>query len=508
MGCKTLTPPEPPEIDASKLSNVSLPDEVPSVDALKAKAQNPGISDKLKAAGDGIASNIKDKVSGFSPSGIADKVKGAVTGIIGGVKDQITGVIDGAKNAFNNIKNFKPGLPKLNNPASAFEAAKAKGLSSNLAKIGGRQNLRANALCGNKFNQEAGKVNNSINSKATDFTKGLTSSDKRKMKTDPTFAQEKVDEGIATTTAGVQTETEAAVNPTAGEDKEDRDIQSKTQSDYLETLTKSGDCAPGYTLNLLKCMDHLLKTSYHWMDLTVHASRTIQNSTKFRGGDGYYPVRSAAERFVEQHVREKLISGLKVLWEKSSGCEAENFPSASAIWPPDNMMYADVICTFSKIYRDEYYTSPFVAWKRQEIPKKGKWFPEGVDWDFIEHYFIMWKNGRFMEKEYLQYGTSPFVSPTLKKYHPKCLSEFEKIVKKDDFHSGYIKPTMQERAAALGVEYKPYMIVLDFKRGWLLGATAPWPSNFIVTATFGKDGIVKNVKTDDPDPFLRSLDWS
>ena len=87
-----------------------MPDGVPSVDALKAKAQNPGISDKLKAAGDGIASNIKDKVSGFSPSGIADKVKGAVTGIIRGVKDQITGVIDGAKNAFNNIKNFKENI--------------------------------------------------------------------------------------------------------------------------------------------------------------------------------------------------------------------------------------------------------------------------------------------------------------------------------------------------------------------------------------------------------------
>jgi hypothetical protein len=506
MGCKTLTPPEPPEIDASKLSNVSLPDGVPSVDALKAKAQNPGISDKLKAAGDGIASNIKDKVSGFSPSGIADKVKGAVTGIIGGVKDQITGVIDGAKNAFNNIKNFKPGLPKLNNPASAFEAAKAKGLSSNLAKIGGRQNLRANALCGNKFNQEAGKVNNSINSKATDFTKGLTSSDKRKMKTDPTFAQEKVDEGIATTTAGVQAETEAAVNPTAGEDKEDRDIQSKTQSDYLETLTKSGDCAPGYTLNLLKCMNHLLMHSYFWMDATVRACRDIHKSTKLFGGDGYYDVVRIAEFFVEQHVRDKLISGLKTVWEKSSGCEAENFPTASAIWPPDNMMYADVICTFSKIYRDIYWSSPYIAWTRQQIPKKGKWW--GVDWDFIEHYFLMWKNGRFMKKEYLQYGTSPLVSPVMDKAYPNCLSEFENIVERDEFHDGiFAKILMAKRAEALGVEYKPHMIVVDYN-DLALGCTTPWPSNFIVTATFGKDGIVKNVKTGDPDPFLQSLDWS
>ena len=236
MGCKTLTPPEPPEIDASKLSNVSLPDGVPSVDALKTKAQNPGISDKLKAAGDGIASNIKEQASGLSPSGIADKVKGAVTGIIGGVKNQITGMIDGAKNMVNSIKNFKPGGSKPNSPEGAFNAAKAKGLSSNLAKIGDRQNLRANELCGNKFNQEAGKVNNNINNKVNDYAKGLSSSDKLKMKKDPTFSQDKIDEATALTTNSIQTETLASVQSVP---KEDRAIQSQIQSLNLETTQRA-----------------------------------------------------------------------------------------------------------------------------------------------------------------------------------------------------------------------------------------------------------------------------
>jgi hypothetical protein len=502
MGCKTLTPPEPPEIDASKLSNVSLPDGVPSVDALKAKAQNPGISDKLKAAGDGITSNIKDEVSGFTPTGIADKVKGVVTGIIGGITDQITGVIDGAKKAFNNIKNFKPGHKKLNNPSAAFAAAKAKGLSSNLAKIGDRQNLRASALCGNKFNQEAGKVNNNINSKVNDFTKGLTSSDKRKMKTDPTFAQGKVDEGVAKTTAEVQTETEAAVIE-RGLDKVDRDIQSKIQSAHLETITASDECAAGYTLNLLKCMDDLLLYSFFWYDHIVKGVMNIHKSSNWGGGDGYSDAYGIGKSFVEQHVREKLIAGLKTLWENTSGCDGGKVPSADAIWPPSYPgTYTNVITAVSRAYTT-YWDSPTLDWTREQMPKKGTWWK--LSWTLLDKYFSMWEKGYFTSEKYRQYAMSDIADAFILSY-PEGISEFEKIVKKDEFHH-FQSLIYTPRAEALGLTYEPYMIVLDMNMA--SGATStPWPSNFIVTATFGKDGIVKNIKTDDPDPFLQSLDWS
>ena len=80
--CGELKLPEPPELDTSKLPDgVNLPDGM-SVDGLKAKAQNPGFSDRLKNAGSAIGENIKNTLDQLNPASIAEQVGAAVTGMV------------------------------------------------------------------------------------------------------------------------------------------------------------------------------------------------------------------------------------------------------------------------------------------------------------------------------------------------------------------------------------------------------------------------------------------
>lgn len=239
--CGDLNVPKPPEFDASKVpAGVNLPAGM-SVDDLKKKSENPGLSDKLKNAGTAIGANIKKTANQLNPSAIADRVSGAVSTMVGDIKAGIGHMADGLTSLKDKIAGFNP-ADKLkglspSSPKGAFESMKNKA-KSQVDGLGGR--FKGMELdCEKAGLGAAGKVNTLAQGSGAAALSSISNKDRIQMAKDPEFKSAKIDE--ATQTAVQDTEAKVTESAT-GDDKAEKSVQEILHS---ETLPERPGVDPG-----------------------------------------------------------------------------------------------------------------------------------------------------------------------------------------------------------------------------------------------------------------------
>ena len=263
--CGDVKIPEVPKFDASKLpTGVNLPAGM-SVDSLKAKAENPGFSDRLKNAGNAIGANIKNTVSQLNPAAIADKAAGMVSGMVGNIKDSITHMADGLTSLKDKITGFDP-AEKLkglspDSPAGMFENMKKQAKS----KMDGLGSAFKNAgvNCGKAGLGAAGDVSSKATGAAAGALGGINVKDRIAMAKSPVVKQAKIEEATQQAAQETTTQvTEAATKP----DKEksvQQVLHSKTLPERLGV--ELGDCTghvrESFLANALNAVLHAILTN-------------------------------------------------------------------------------------------------------------------------------------------------------------------------------------------------------------------------------------------------------
>jgi hypothetical protein len=230
--CGDLNVPKPPEFDVSKVpAGLKMPPGM-SVDDLKKKAENPGLSGRLKNAGAAIGANIRNFASQLNPAAIADRVAGAVTDMVGDIKAGISHMADGLTSLKDKITGFDPaeklkGLsPK--SPKGMFENMKNKA-KGQLDGMGGK-------LKGMEINCEkaglgaAGKVNTIAQSSGKEALAGLSNKDRIAMAKDSTVKDAKITEAAASASTNT---TEKITQEATSEDKSEKSVQEVLHSETI-----------------------------------------------------------------------------------------------------------------------------------------------------------------------------------------------------------------------------------------------------------------------------------
>lgn len=269
--CGDIKIPEVPKFDASKLpTGVNLPAGM-SVDSLKAKAENPGFSDRLKNAGNAIGANIKNTVSQLNPAAIADKATDMVSGMVGNIKDSISHMADGLTSLKNKITGFDP-AEKLkglspDSPAGMFEKMKNQAKS----KMDGLGSAFKNAgvNCGKAGLGAAGDVSSKATGAAAGALGGINMKDRIAMAKSPQVKQAKIEE--ATQQAAQETATQ--VTESAKKPSKEKSVQQQLHSATLPMRlgVELGDCTG-------------------WIrELFMNASITLMIRSMLLQQNGFYP---------------------------------------------------------------------------------------------------------------------------------------------------------------------------------------------------------------------------
>ena len=259
--CGDIKIPEVPKFDASKLpTGVNLPAGM-SVDSLKAKAENPGFSDRLKNAGSAIGANIKNTVSQLNPAAIAERAGEAVTGMIGNIKDSITHMADGLNSLKDKITSFDPSekLQGISPDSPSGMMANMKNQAK--AKMDGLGSAFKNSSvnCGKTGLGAAGDVNAKAVGAAKGALSGISVKDRISMAKSPAVKQAKIEE--ATQTAAETTA--AQVTEDAKKPSKEKSVQQQLHSDTLPMRlgVELGDCT-GYIRELFMNASITLISNY------------------------------------------------------------------------------------------------------------------------------------------------------------------------------------------------------------------------------------------------------
>lgn len=308
--CGDIKIPEVPKFDASKLpTGVNLPAGM-SIDSLKAKAENPGFSDRLKNAGNAIGANIKNTVSQLNPAAIADKAAGMVSGMVGNIKDSISNMADGLTSLKNKIAGFDP-AEKLkglspDSPAGMFENMKNQAKS----KMDGLGSAFKNAgvNCGKTGLGAAGDVSSKATSAAAGALGGISMKDRISMAKSPQVKQAKIEE--ATQQAAQETTTQ--VTEAAKKPSKEKSVQQQLHSATLPMRlgVELGDCT-GYIRELfMNASITLMIRSMMFQQNGFYPSHLFKKSTGGIFGTGVPDAANNAKKAITRAAEVRAFRGI------------------------------------------------------------------------------------------------------------------------------------------------------------------------------------------------------
>jgi hypothetical protein len=231
MSCNNLKPPTPPSIE-NLPSNIKPP-VGGTIDKIKSAASGKGLSSAMSNVGGLVSSNLKNAAAALSPENIAGKVGELIGGIANTITSTVDGVIDG-------ISGLKGQLKSLNPKAKLSQADKLKAdIASKANGVGEMSDLQSklsNDACSKKYISQASDVNKSMTESATTAMKDVSRKDRAKMARDSDFKQQKSQEIQDKVKADA---TDKATGSAAEKDKDQIDVQAKTQQPTLNTVKKT-----------------------------------------------------------------------------------------------------------------------------------------------------------------------------------------------------------------------------------------------------------------------------
>jgi hypothetical protein len=231
MSCNNLKPPAPPSIE-NLPSNIKPP-AGGSIDNIKSAASGKGLSNAMSNVGGLVSSNLKNAASALSPENIASKVGELVGGIANTITSTVDGVIDG-------ISGLKGQLKSLNPKAKLSQADKLKadvaGKANGVGEMSEFQSKLSDDACSKKYISQASDVNKGMTESATSAMKNVSRKDRAKMARDPDFKQQKSQEIQDKVKSDAS---DKATGAAAAKDKDQIDVQEKTQQPTLVTAKKT-----------------------------------------------------------------------------------------------------------------------------------------------------------------------------------------------------------------------------------------------------------------------------
>lgn len=231
MSCNNLKPPTPPSIE-NLPSNIKPPIGG-SIDKIKSAASGKGLSDAMSNVGGLVTSNLKNAAAALSPENIASKVGELIGGIANTITSTVDGVIDG-------ISGLKGQLKSINPKAKLSQADKLKAdIASKADGVGEMSELQSKLTedaCAKKYISQASDVNKDMTESATSAIKELPRKDRAKMVRDPDFKQQKSQEIQDKVKSDAS---DKATGSASSKDKDQIDIQEKTQQPILTTVKRT-----------------------------------------------------------------------------------------------------------------------------------------------------------------------------------------------------------------------------------------------------------------------------
>lgn len=230
MSCNDLKPPTPPTLQNIP-GNVNLPQGM-NPDSVKNMASGGGLSGAMKNVSGMVSDGLKKLGAGFSPAAIGAKVDSLVGGISNTITSTVQGAVGGISNLKNRISSFSPS-DQLSNLSGAPGAAmtQVRGKLDGVSEFSDLESKVAGGKCAKNYINQAGKVNSNMRKDAASAAAKISKKDRLRMARDPAVKAQKEKE--VTDHVTEQTKKRALVEANTPE-KETKTVQTSLQSDTLD----------------------------------------------------------------------------------------------------------------------------------------------------------------------------------------------------------------------------------------------------------------------------------
>lgn len=310
MGCDKLKPPEPPQLDASKLpSGLSLPDgQSPEQFAAKA-SKNSLIPDAISGAENLIDKNVKSISEGLNPQAIGEKIGESLAGITNTVTGMVDEAVAGVSGLVDSIANIGNKTKKINSPEGIAGSVKSKLPGAGAVDA-------AKKKCEEEYLNKASKLKADMKAKADSAAASLSSSQKKLMASDPEYKEQVMSE----IKANVESETLQQVAEDAKKvDKKTRSVQDNMQTEKLTVISAVDGVSVEKISKLLVQMSYYQTKMYQTLrSIAISTTSIIQDEV----GAGRFESPPILDMWKIVHgtinfkVYAKLAKDLSKQWEK------------------------------------------------------------------------------------------------------------------------------------------------------------------------------------------------